>query len=166
MCLTKRGVNASISLVPQAFMSIWMALVSGGLLTGIISAQENERIPTAPVQSAPADNRTDEGSVVAADSPSPPDTAVLSAENTTKRKKLVVVLAAVAGIAIFGVGAITVTMVWARRLRRMARDPGPRQKTAGNDFWFLKPEKLKTTDSDVDDSHPPPFPPPTTESPK
>lgn len=50
-------------------------------------------------------------------------------------------LAAIAGIAILGVGSIAITMVWARRLRRLARDPGPPQTTEGNDFWFLKPRK-------------------------
>ena len=81
-----------------------------------------------------------------------------------KRKKVVVGLAAIGGIAIFGIGGIAITMLWARRLRRLARELGPPQKTAGNDFWFLKPPKPTVAEAEIVDSHRPPQLPPTSES--
>jgi len=65
-------------------------------------------------------------------------------------------LIAVAGIAVLGVGAIAMNMLWARRLRRLARDPGPRQTTVGNDFWFLKPPKPPVDPDDPSNRQPPP----------
>ena len=74
---------------------------------------------------------------------------------TEKMKKVTILLSAIIGIVIFGVGGIAVMMLWARRIRRLARDPGPVQKTVGNDFWFLKPPKPTVSDSNVLDGHRP-----------
>ena len=65
-----------------------------------------------------------------------------------KKRKAFAGLAALSAIAILGVGAIAATMVWARRLRRLARDKGPHQTTIGNDFWFFKPPKITDGKSD------------------
>ena len=80
-----------------------------------------------------------------------------AAVDTEKRRKASAALAAVGAIAIIGVGIVAVTMIWARRLRRLARDPGAPQKTAGNDFWFLKPPKPKAAEDGIVDSHRPPL---------
>lgn|GEM_PF-2627258 len=83
-----------------------------------------------------------------------------------KQIKVAILLSAVGGIAVFGIGAIAVTMLWARRLRRIARDPGPPQTTVGNDFWFLKPPKPIVSESDTTDSRRSPHTPPETETPE
>ena len=75
--------------------------------------------------------------------------------DTEKMKKVTILMSAITGIFIFGVGGIAVMMLWARHLRRLARDPGPVQKTVGNDFWFLKPPKPAVSDSNVLDGHRP-----------
>jgi hypothetical protein len=72
-----------------------------------------------------------------------------------RRKKALAGLAALCGIAITGIAAIAATIVWARRLRRLARDPGPAQTTAGNDFWFLKPPKQAVAKDRPDERQPP-----------
>ncbi len=72
-----------------------------------------------------------------------------SKTDAEKKRKATVGLAAVGAIAILGVSVIAMTMIWARRLRRLARDSGPIQKTAGNDFWFLKPPKPNATDTEI-----------------
>ena len=82
-----------------------------------------------------------------------PELTVPSDESSTidaeKKRKATIGLAAVGAIAILGVSVIAMTMIWARRLRRLARDSGPIQKTAGNDFWFLKPPKPNATDTEI-----------------
>ena len=82
-----------------------------------------------------------------------PELTVPSDESSTidaeKKRKATIGLAAVGAIAILGVSVIVMTMIWARRLRRLARDSGPIQKTAGNDFWFLKPPKPNATDTEI-----------------
>ncbi|WP_157605088.1 hypothetical protein [Schlesneria paludicola] len=77
------------------------------------------------------------------------------ARTAERRKKALAGLAALCGIAITGVAAIAATIVWARRLRRLARDPGPAQTTAGNDFWFLKPPKQVVAKDSPDERQPP-----------
>ena len=69
-----------------------------------------------------------------------------------RRRKASAGLAAVAAIAILGIGVMAATMIWAKRLRRLARDPGVPQKTAGNDFWFLKPPKSIAKPEEIHDS--------------
>ena len=55
------------------------------------------------------------------------------------------------------VSVIAATMMWAKRLRRLARAQGPAQKTVGNDFWFLKPPKPIASDKEIPGSHRPPL---------
>lgn len=105
-------------------------------------------VGTSPAQDAmdplPAKPAVENGQTADAQDPEVPPVVA------EKRKKASAGFAAVAGIAILGIGAIAFTMIWARRLRRLARDPGPAQKTVGNDFWFLKPPKAMTADSKRD----------------
>ena len=124
-------------------------------LSGIVTAQEEQTAKEGPDNIQPINKlgpRTDKRS---ADVDLPKDIKL------EKRKKATIGLAAVGGIAILGIGAIAITMLWARRLRRLARDLGPTQKTAGNDFWFLKPEKPIASEANVADTHRPLHPPPT-----
>lgn len=95
---------------------------------------------------------------VLADEAAPAHTAdtVTPADETTRKRRALAGLAAVGGIAILGVAIIAATMVWARRLRRLARNMGPPQKTIGNDFWFLKPPKPVANDSPIANKHRPP----------
>jgi hypothetical protein len=85
-----------------------------------------------------------------ASSPAPQEPIPASVSAAEKKKKASAGMAAIGAIVILGIGAIAVTMIWARRLRRMARDPGPAQTTLGNDFWFLKPSKVVAADSKLD----------------
>jgi len=147
----------------QAIRESWIILVSYVLLVGTTAAQEGE-----PTSATPTDARPGQATSTEADATPAFDHPALGieAKKREKKKKAMVVLAAVAGIAISGVGAIAVTMLWARRLRRLARDPGPPQKTAGNDFWFLKPPRLVITDPEADQSHQHPLPPSASETPE
>ena len=86
------------------------------------------------------------------DAPLIPDPERTAAE-TEKRKKAAILVSAIGGIATLGVGGIAILMIWARHLRRLARDMGPPQRTAGNDFWFLKPPKPPVSDVNVSDTH-------------
>ena len=86
--------------------------------------------------------------------PSTP-TEPVSAMDAEKKRKATIGLAAVGAIAILGVSVIAMTMIWARRLRRLARDSGPVQKTAGNDFWFLKPPKPIASQTEISTVHRP-----------
>ena len=76
-----------------------------------------------------------------------------TAAETEKRKKAAILVSAIAGIAILGVGGIAILMIWARHLRRLARDMGPPQRTEGNDFWFLKPPKSPVSEVNVSETH-------------
>lgn len=69
-----------------------------------------------------------------------------------RRLKATAGLMAVAGIAIVGIAFAAVIIIWARRLRRLAREPIP---TTGRQdpFWFLRPEKtLSPRDTDEIDT--------------
>jgi hypothetical protein len=57
-----------------------------------------------------------------------------------KRRKALAGLAAVAGIAIVGIGLVAVIILWGGRLRRINREPLPDAKPR-NEFWFLQPPK-------------------------
>jgi hypothetical protein len=85
------------------------------------------------------------------------DDSVVSAVDIEKKRKAIIGLAAVGAIAILGVGVIAATMIWARRLRRLAKLSGPAQKTVGNDFWFLKPSKPIARETEISNSHRPPL---------
>lgn len=131
---------------------------SCALVVGIVRSQESE---------APASTQEAAASPVAVDNSEPPASQVEPANpkiDIEKKKKVVILLSAVAGVAICGIGAIAGTMLWARHLRRLARDIGPPQTTIGNDFWFLKPPKPVATKSDISDSHRPPHTPPEAET--
>ncbi len=110
-------------------------------MAGISAAQEDVHQPVETEKTL-----LDEKSIT-------PELTVPSDESSTidaeKKRKATIGLAAVGAIAILGVSVIAMTMIWARRLRRLARDSGPIQKTAGNDFWFLKPPKPNATDTEI-----------------
>ena len=93
------------------------------------------------------------------ETPAPPatDEIASTAIDTEKKQKAIAGLAAVGAILILGVSAIAATLMWARRLRRFARDFGPPQKTVGNDFWFLKPPKPVANEPEISNTHRPPL---------
>ncbi len=92
-----------------------------------------------------------------ADTEDPIHTAEDDLRNLEKKRKAFAGLAALGGIAILGVGIIAATMMWATRLRRLARIDGPSQKTVGNDFWFLKPPKPIASERELSDRRRPPY---------
>ena len=92
-----------------------------------------------------------------ADAEDPIHTAEEDSRNQEKKRKAFAGLAALGGIAILGVGIIAATMMWATRLRRLARIDGPSQKTVGNDFWFLKPPKPIASERELSDRRRPPY---------
>lgn len=129
-------------------LEAWVALACLSIFIGIATGQENDAV--APLSPAPqVDN-------VQKTEPQKPAAPVAA----DKIKKASAGMAAIVGIAILGIGAIAFTMIWARRVRRIARDPGPTQTTLGNDFWFLKPPKQISSVSKIDIS--PPLSPPET----
>lgn len=143
-----------VSLVPVGLLPrvvSWALLFSFALFVGRVTGQENEAAAPLPPNS-PVENAAE---------PMPPQPVVAPAA-ARKKKKASAGIAAIIGIAMLGVGAIAFTMIWARRLRRFARDPGPTQTTLGNDFWFLKPPKVIAADS-KNEGNPTPLPPETLE---
>ena len=134
-----------------------IVLVSFVLSVGTTNAQETKSAPDSPDKA-----QTERVQVKDPESNSGPSSQ--SGVDREKMKKATVLLAAVGGIAVFGIGAIASIMLWARHLRRLARDLGPRQKTVGNDFWFLKPPKPNAAEPDITDSHRPPYTPPESET--
>ncbi len=130
-------------------------------LSRLGTAQDDQPLPSTVTTSR------DEGQKSVENDAEPDSERPLSPQRAAeKRKKATIALAAIGGIAILGVGAMAATMLWARRLRRLARDPGPPQKTAGNDFWFLKPPKQDIVPSDNANDSQPPDSPPFSETPK
>ena len=99
----------------------------------------------------------DDITIRSADAEDPIHTAEDDLRNLEKKRKAFAGLAALGGIAILGVGIIAATMMWATRLRRLARIDGPSQKTVGNDFWFLKPPKPIASESELSDRRRPPY---------
>jgi hypothetical protein len=67
--------------------------------------------------------------------------------------KAYILLAALAGIVIAGVGLTALIILWAGRLRRQFRRPMPECDAPERDFWFLKPPKPTVRDSMLPDSH-------------
>jgi hypothetical protein len=121
------------------------------LLAGQVAAQDEAETPaTLPVETSAVDKP-------GAPAVQEPGSGMKS--DPLKKRKATAGLAAVGGIAILGISIIAVTMLWARRLRRLARDRGPLQKTEGDDFWFLKPPKQIANESDVARAPGPKFPP-------
>jgi hypothetical protein len=137
-----------------AFTIVWLMIVCIGLSIETTIAQEKpeDQTPIAELRKDVPDSTSDE------------DHAAKLKIDAEKMKKATALLAAVGGIAILGVGVIAATMLGAKHLRRLARNPGPPQKTAGNDFWFLKPPKPIASDTDIADSHRPPHIPPEQET--
>lgn len=112
------------------------------VLTFVLDVRSQEQPHATAEPATPQQSISDSGAVEI------PESAKSATEE--KRRRASVALLAVGGIAIVGVGIIAGTMIWARRLRRLARDHGPRQRTMGNDFWFLKPRKLAAPGSRAD----------------
>ena len=98
----------------------------------------------------------DDITIRSTDTKDPIHTAEDDLRNLEKKRKAFAGLAALGGIAILGVGIIAATMMWATRLRRLARIDGPPQKTVGNDFWFLKPPKPIASERELSDRRRPP----------
>jgi hypothetical protein len=71
---------------------------------------------------------------------SPPTESLRNDDEPEKRRSAMAGLAALAGIAIVGIGLVALTILWAGRLRRLNRQPLP-EAPLKNDLWFLKPPK-------------------------
>jgi hypothetical protein len=106
-------------------------------LIGVATAAEGQRTP-------------DDGSESASVPASEP-TEVLSQETEeTKRaeaarrkaakRKVVAGLIIVGGLLVLGVAVLVLTVLWAHRLRRIARQDLPTQH-CGDDLWYLRPSK-------------------------
>lgn len=117
------------------------------LMTVVLQAQDQEQPQVAPAQATSSPTVDLENPVETPDSE--------AATTEEKKRKASIALLAVGGIAIVGVGIIAATMIWARRLRRLARNNGPPQRTTGNDFWFLRPRKYSTSESPIKTQSPP-----------
>jgi hypothetical protein len=57
-----------------------------------------------------------------------------------KQRRAMAGLAALAGIAIIGIGLLAVTLLWGARLRRLNRKPLPNAPLK-DELWFLRPPK-------------------------
>ena len=133
--------------------SVWRFLIVFFLLAEILPAQDQPRTDAATaidagIQKVELNDSMSDSTTESVDDDQKP----VDAE---KMRKATALMAAVAGIAIFGVGAIATVMLMAKHLRRVARDPGPVQHTAGNDFWFLKPPKPMVSNKDSIESQMP-----------
>lgn len=72
-----------------------------------------------------------------------------------RRVKLTAGLAALAGITIIGIVFGAMIIIWAGRLRRMAREPV--SATGRQDpFWFLRPEKITLPNEAMESDTTPP----------
>jgi hypothetical protein len=81
-----------------------------------------------------------------------PESAAVSAQETEEskqaeaarqkaaRRKIVAGLIIVGGLLVLGVAVLVLTVLWAHRLRRIARQALPTQHT-GDDLWYLRPSK-------------------------
>jgi hypothetical protein len=134
------------TLVVNRSAAIWVLLTAFALIPAVVIAQDHASSPVAQESSQPNTCSTQPAG-------SDAEVPMTAAE---RKRKAVAGLAAVGGIAILGFGVIAVTMVGARRLRRLARDMGPAQKTQGNDFWFLKPPK-PVANHEISSTHRPPL---------
>ncbi len=163
--------------VPRVILRV-IVLAVGCSLHAIIAPAQDSPEPAEPTKIVAPDNNDADKPVIDKPLAAIPDVAnpdvakpdvtpidEFSAESDTgqliameKRRKASAGFAAIGGIAILGISIITMTMIWARRLRRIARDPLPPQRTAGNDFWFLKPPK-PTVDESVPGADRPPLSP-------
>lgn len=139
----KRFVGRVIPVAIYSFKN-W-ALVVLFLMAGVLHAQDQGQPQVATEQET-------SGQAISGEVPVEiPESGVATTEE--KKRKASIALLAVGGIAILGVGIIAATMIWARRLRRLARNNGPPQRTTGNDFWFLKPRKPSSSSSLVENEN-------------
>lgn len=69
-----------------------------------------------------------------------PDRLAENAPNPEKQRRAMAGLAALAGIAIIGIGLLAVTLLWGARLRRLNRKPLPNAPLK-DELWFLRPPK-------------------------
>ena len=163
--------------VPRVILRVIALVIGCSLLANIARAQDSPE-PAEPTKIDAPDNNDDGKPVNDNPVTAIPDVAIpeadkpdvhlidgLSPESDAgqliaieKRRKASAGFAAIGGIAILGISIITMTMIWARRLRRIARDPLPAQRTAGNDFWFLKPPKPTVDESLPGGDRPPSSP--------
>jgi hypothetical protein len=123
------------------WVQAWTFLAISALMAGISPAQEDVDQPVKTEMTLLDDKS------ISLEPNAPSDQS--SSMEAEKKRKATAGLAAVGAIAILGVSVIALTMIWARRLRRLARDSGPIQRTAGNDFWFLRPPKPNATDAEI-----------------
>ena len=128
-----KHLSCAIARSETTWVQIWTILAICTLMVGFTTAQEDADRPVETETTLLDDKAASSELTNSSDESSKTD--------AEKKRKATVGLAAVGAIAILGVSVIAMTMIWARRLRRLARDSGPIQKTAGNDFWFLKPPK-------------------------
>lgn len=137
---------------------LFLPLILMGQETPAVSPDDS--VPSAQqLTTQPLGDTTliDEIATRSADAEDPIHTAEDDLRNREKKRKAFAGLAALGGIAILGVGIIAATMMWATRLRRLARIDGPSQKTVGNDFWFLKPPKPIASERELSDRRRPPY---------
>lgn len=125
---------------------VTMVVVSWFVLAPMIAAQE----PLAP----PAKVAKSDEPVVD-ETPETPKQIDVERKQQKRSITLFATIMAGGGIGVLIIGAIAMNTMWARRLRRLARDPGPRQTTVGNDFWFLKPPKQTANPEDPSHRQPP-----------
>ena len=133
---------------------LFIPLFLMGQETTADSVTSAEQLTTQPLVDT---TLLDDTTIRSADAEDPIHTAEDDLRNLEKKRKAFAGLAALGGIAILGVGIIAATMMWATRLRRLARIDGPCQKTVGNDFWFLKPPKPIASESELSDRRRPPY---------
>lgn len=145
-------------LIWRSSIGTWLVTMLLLPMSGSLLAQDAVNPPVDAVPGvASEDPATGDHPRSTAESDSSPTSDALAPRSDTERKRRALAgLAAVGAIAILGVGIIAGTMVWARRLRRLARNMGPPQRTIGNDFWFLKPPKPVASDSELPNRHRPP----------
>ncbi len=148
-CLKTGACCAGLLLIPLLLMGQETLTVSPD-----DSAPSAQQLTTRPLVDT---TLLDDITVRSPDAKGPIYTAEDDLRNLEKKRKAFAGLAALGGIAILGVGIIAATMMWATRLRRLARIEGPSQKTVGNDFWFLKPPKPIASESEILDRRRPPY---------
>ena len=105
-------------------IALRMLLVVIAIGSDVLSAAAQDTKP--PVSTSPA-------TAVEATKP-------LTPEEKERRRKAQIAMSALGGILIVGVAGIAAIMLWARRLRRIARGSSNPQALK-NELWFLKPEK-------------------------
>lgn len=142
---------------------MFLFLVSGLCLTShkALAQDAAHESPQPPAAISTEESQPTDAS--SSSEPTEPDPVTKSAAEKEKEKTVLIMMASLAAILAVGVFGIAVVMLWARRLRRIAREL-PAQRTIGNDFWFLKPPKPVVSESNVLEGHRPVHPPENEES--